>query len=335
MDYFKLLDDHYQAQQTGMQLLTLFLQGKRGCGKTQLPKDYCKKHKLDLTIMNCAAIESSDMTGLPTKDNMIVKYAKPHFLNQGSGIIFFDEVNRITDTDVKSALLSLLVDREINGHKLNPSVLILTAGNCNSDEYETVELDEAFSDRLITVPFNRSHSDWIEYQRSLRKMNPLLAYFTQNTKSIEKYSLRRLERTLDFYEFSGNVEYLTHYLSSPLMVAFSEFLNNKLFTFTDLIKGKIEDMSLIDSTSQKKLIFNCIEFLEKKDEFKPQEINNIKAFFSICSAEVKQTLFNELRRMSSNDVVFFNKRKELWKKYHVFSEMEEYRDNFVDQHTKV
>jgi MoxR-like ATPase len=114
-----------------------FLVGPRGEGKTSFIKELASELKRDLTILNLSAIESSDFCGLPYIDSGLIKYVKPSFLD--SDILFLDEVDRVRDSSVKSSLLSLLVDRKINGHYLKDNCLIFCSGNGTSGNYETIE----------------------------------------------------------------------------------------------------------------------------------------------------------------------------------------------------
>jgi MoxR-like ATPase len=135
--YYNLLDSHYKTNLVTNDLKILFFLGKHGIGKTQLVKDYCNRNGLPLKIMNGACMDSTDLTGRAYVEDGETVYAKPDFLNMEEGILFFDEVNRITNSDTKAGLHSLFQDRSVNGHMLSPKVLMVTAGNPIEDKYET------------------------------------------------------------------------------------------------------------------------------------------------------------------------------------------------------
>jgi hypothetical protein len=160
---------------------TLFMKGYSGIGKTDVVRqasaeldrllhekgELKKGESLKCMTLCLQFLETPDFMGLPfiDKDN-VTRYARPAFFPQeGHGILFLDEVNRC-NRDLRSGLLTLLQDREINGHKLPEDWLIVAAGNPTDDEngnYETVEFDDALKDRLAEMWFKFDLSEFIKY----------------------------------------------------------------------------------------------------------------------------------------------------------------------------
>ena len=327
MNYETLLDRHYKSQQKGRDLLTLCLIGERGVGKTALPKQYCQENKLELNIMNLSAIDASDFTGIPRDVDGVMIYSKPKFLTQESGILFLDEINRLNDHDVKSALLSLLVDRAINGHKLSPNVLILTAGNTNSDDYDVNDFDKALSDRLVQVPFSRTYKEFLSYMESKHERSNLLDFYKLHSDSLKPYSFRRLEYCLNYIEETNDVESIALYLSANVFTLFTEYLNKNLFNFNDLLEGKVTKKTL-DSSAEKKLLLDVRDALRDAFSFDTDSAKNVNIFLNAVKAENKQLFFRELQDLALKDKNF-DAKKVTWKKLELFKGLKEYMDSYL------
>jgi hypothetical protein len=149
----------------------LFLEGRAGIGKTavqaQIAKELSKEYKeeVQLLTVNLSAKEAQDYQGLPYIEDGITKFAHPQDIpTEGKGILFFDEMNRVTDLEMKAVLLNLLNDREINGHKLGDGWLIVAAGNLfDSEEYDTIEFDTALKDRVNIFEFRPETQESINH----------------------------------------------------------------------------------------------------------------------------------------------------------------------------
>jgi len=324
--YERLLDDSYKALKHNVEQLTLFFQGEAGTGKTSLIKNYCKENKLPLIIMNLSAIDSSDFTGIPYNDNGIMRYSKPSFLDLKKGIIFLDEINRLNDHDVKSSLLSLLVDRKINGHELSDEVLIVTAGNTNSDDYDVNEFDKALEARLVKIKFSRTYTEFIKYLESKHERSNLLDFYKLHSDSLKNFDFRRLEFTLNFIESSNNVEAINYFLSPSVFTLFTEYLNKNLHNFDDLLNGKIKKE--LDSAAEKKLLFDLKDALKVDFNFDDKQAKNINKFLNSVRAENKQLFFKDIQDLALNDKKF-DEKKARWKKLELFKGLKEFLDVYL------
>ncbi len=163
-----------QMNDVTTQLRPLYIEGHAGIGKSQMMKDIClilsskTGQEVNLQTLNLQFCERPDFMGLPYIDEMkTTKFARPNFLPlEGYGILFLDEANRV-DTDIQSGMLTLLEDRNINGHKLGKNWMIVLAGNPSGVEngvhYNVNSFDRALSDRVAKVPATGSLDDFKEY----------------------------------------------------------------------------------------------------------------------------------------------------------------------------
>lgn len=119
-------------------------------------------------------------------------FARPKILPRaGLGLLFLDEANRV-DEDIQSGMLTLLEDRNINGHALGSNWMIILAGNpeglTGSAKYKVGDFDFALRDRIAKVQVQGD-------------INHLLAFLA---KKYENHPLlKALENSPDFVSFDG------------------------------------------------------------------------------------------------------------------------------------
>jgi len=270
-------------------ILTPVLISERGVGKTQFIKDYCIENNLELFTLNLASIESSDFTGLPYIENNQTKYAAPIFFQMKKGILFLDEINRVSDNDVKSALHSLLLDRSINGHVLSNDVQIVGAGNPVNENYETFEFDSSLSDRLVMIDFNYSYKDFIKYLKSKIKTIPFINFLENNESVFESISRRRIFELSRMIEKTENDTYIKTFLNDSIFNLYNAFNSKRLFNLENVLNGDTtKDVVGIQSVTQDLIKYMLNDFDKDKSE-------NINKFLTNIPAESKLLFFQSLK----------------------------------------
>jgi len=266
-----------------------FLESIRGIGKTQFIQDYCKTNNLDLFTLNLSAIDSSDFTGLPYVKNGVTEYAAPNFFKMKNAVLFLDEANRVNDNDVKAALHSLLLDRSINGHILDDSVLIVMAGNPVNEDYETLEFDASLKDRIVTIKFNHTFKDFVSYLKSEIKPIPFIKFVENNENLFEVESRRRIFETCKMVEKTKNDSYIQLFFNNNIFNLYNAFNSKRLFNLENIFNGdKITDVVGIQSVTG-----DLIKYM--MGDFDPKHAKNINKFLTVIPPESKLLFFQELK----------------------------------------
>ena len=89
--------------------------------------------------------------------------------------IFLDELNRAT-LEVMQSAFQLVLDRELNGHKLHPETRIYCAVNTEA-QYTVNEIDPALLDRFWVCDLEPTLEDWIEWARGRGKIIDVIIDF--------------------------------------------------------------------------------------------------------------------------------------------------------------
>ncbi|WP_278548385.1 ATP-binding protein [Paraclostridium bifermentans] len=162
--------------------------GESGIGKTALAKKIAKENDWSLIVIDGNLLKEGEIGGLPTVESYVVLnsngenvekkttiYAVHNKLREideeiakgRNVLLFIDEINRCEHT-VQQELMNLILNREINGYKLNDEVKILAAMNPSSKygsdfDYQVVDMDAAQKNRFVWLNMEADHTQWINW----------------------------------------------------------------------------------------------------------------------------------------------------------------------------
>lgn len=162
--------------------------GESGIGKTALAKKIAKENDWSLIVIDGNLLKEGEIGGLPTVESYVVInsngenvekkttiYAVHNKLREideeiakgRNVLLFIDEINRCEHT-VQQELMNLILNREINGYKLDDEVKILAAMNPSSKygsdfDYQVVDMDAAQENRFVWLNMGADHTQWINW----------------------------------------------------------------------------------------------------------------------------------------------------------------------------
>lgn len=162
--------------------------GESGIGKTALAKKIAKENDLSLIVIDGNLLKEGEIGGLPTVESYVVLNSNGENIEKKTTIyavhnklreideeiakgrnvlLFIDEINRCEHT-VQQELMNLILNREINGYKLNDEVKILAAMNPSSKygsdfDYQVVDMDAAQENRFVWLNMEADHTQWINW----------------------------------------------------------------------------------------------------------------------------------------------------------------------------
>lgn len=152
----------------------LMLWGPPGVGKSAMVAQVVKEHNGVLVDFRCGQYDSVDLRGFPGIDaatNHTVWYApstlpfkgNPKFDEQGPPIfVFADEINAAVPA-VAGVLYQLFLDRCIGEHVLMDNVIMLAAGNRESDKGVTNRMPTPLANRFTHVEVGTDVNAWCQW----------------------------------------------------------------------------------------------------------------------------------------------------------------------------
>ena len=162
--------------------------GESGIGKTALAKQIARENDWSLIVIDANLLKEGEIGGLPTVETYVTLnsngenvekkttiYAVHNKLREidekiakgRTVLLFIDEINRCEHT-VQQELMNLILNREINGYKLDDKVKILAAMNPSSKygsdfDYQVVDMDAAQENRFVWLNMESDHTQWINW----------------------------------------------------------------------------------------------------------------------------------------------------------------------------
>lgn len=162
--------------------------GESGIGKTALASKIAEENGWSLVVIDGNLLKEGEIGGLPTIEsyttfdsngNKVEKkmtiYAVHTKLREideeiekgNTVLLFIDELNRCEHT-VQQELMNLILNREINGYKLNKNVKILSAMNPSNEygadlDYQVVDMDPAQENRFVWLNMEPDYNEWIRW----------------------------------------------------------------------------------------------------------------------------------------------------------------------------
>ncbi len=255
------------------------LVGETGIGKTSLATKVAKIHNWHLVTVDGNLLKEGEIGGLPTVDTFlhtlddgtkvegkVTVYAIHHKLKEMNDqvavgkevLLFIDEINRCEHA-VQQELMNLILNREINGHKLGDKVHIIAAMNpTDTYDYQTVEMDAAQQNRFVWLFMEADHRQWLDWaseegieERVMEFIATFPEYLNQSQEDDILATPRSYERVSQLYSiykkqkenFSRNVFYEVirgnvGKVIAEQFVGFVETSAEPLLTFEEVMAGE-------------------------------------------------------------------------------------------------
>lgn len=136
-------------------------------------------------------MSEGDMIGLPSTDGETTRFNPPDWYKLACRVpcvLFLDEINRATP-EVMQAAFQIVLDRELNGHKLHPLTRVFAAVNTGA-AYTVNEMDPALLDRFFTIDLMPSVEEFIAWARDTDpvqggNLNPVIPDFISAQKTAD------------------------------------------------------------------------------------------------------------------------------------------------------
>lgn len=141
------------------------LLGPPGVGKSDIVKQLAKELSRPFKETRPAQHPIEDYIGIPvlSTDRKSMNFAFPSSLPKEDYTLFFiDEFPQATP-NVQGAMSSIILDREINGHKLPDNTAIILAGNRQKDRASTFAIPSHIKDRVMFIDVEFNKDSWCEW----------------------------------------------------------------------------------------------------------------------------------------------------------------------------
>jgi len=226
----------------------IFIWGPPGIGKSDIVHQIGASKNAHVIDIRLSLWEPTDIKGIPYFDSTQSKmvWAQPSELPDEElasqykhVILFLDEMNSAAPA-VQAAAYQLILNRRVGQYKLPDNVLIVAAGNRDSDKGVTYRMPAPLANRFVHLEMSVSFDDWFEWAVN-NKIHPDVVGYLQFSKG-------------DLYDFDPKSP--SRSFATPRSWSFvSDFLtdNYDSETLMDLVSGSIGEGLAVKFVAHRKV----------------------------------------------------------------------------------
>lgn len=261
------------AKQLGYKLYDVRLSDKEPSDLGGLPVPVLEFWEVDATGKRTGRCERVGF--IPKTGNTVETKGRVEYMMAGilpfeideKVLLFFDEVDR-TDIGVLNALLQIVLDRRINGHRLGDNVRIVMAGNSTTDD-GTTTLTLAAKTRTIHIYTKSDLESWMEWAEEsedgkTQNTSALIRAFAKADPEIWKNGAEEYEKKLSDLAIPTN----RTWVMADKIIAVAEKIEAESAVKTKdilsaLVQGCVGHVAMTKLMAYKKDIFDKVATIEE------------------------------------------------------------------------
>jgi hypothetical protein len=176
--------------------LPVLVKGKPGIGKSDIVTQACNKLGYELIISHPVVADPTDYKGLPfvVKDGAeFLPFGDlKKLLNAEKPIVYFlDDLGQATPA-VQSAVMQLLLARQINGHKISPEVRFVAATNRREDRANVSGILEPVKSRFASiVELEVNTEDWVSWALQNNMPTEVISFIQFRPRMLDDFKATR------------------------------------------------------------------------------------------------------------------------------------------------
>ena len=162
----------------------VFLWGPPGIGKSEVVLGLAEEMGGAMVDLRLAQMEPTDLRGIPyfNKENNMMDWAPPVDLPDEEFasrypvvVLFLDEMNSAAPS-IQSAAYQLILNRRIGKYKLPDNVVVVAAGNRESDKGVTYRMPAPLANRFVHLEMRVDHESWEQWAVNNRIHKDVVGY---------------------------------------------------------------------------------------------------------------------------------------------------------------
>jgi len=308
----------------------VFLWGPPGIGKSELVADITEELGGYMIDLRLGQMEPTDIRGIPfyNKDNGKMDWAEPVDLPSAElageypiVVLFLDEMNSAAPS-VQAAAYQLILNRRIGKYVLPDNVVIVAAGNRESDKGVTFRMPTPLANRFIHQEMKCDFNSWQEWavQHNIHKdVVGYLSFAKQDLYDFDPKSASRAFATprswtfvSEFLDDEGDDDTVMNLVAGTvgegLAVKFMAHrkIAGRMPNPADILAGKVKELEVKEVSAMYSLVISmCYElkdavekkiedkkFHEMADNFFGYMMDNFETELVVMGARIALTTYN-------------------------------------------
>jgi len=308
----------------------LFLWGPPGIGKSELVEGIAAELGGLMIDLRLGQMEPTDIRGIPfyNKDSGKMDWAPPVDLPDAETaaqypivVLFLDELNSAAPS-VQSAAYQLILNRRVGKYQLPDNVVMVAAGNRESDKGVTYRMPTPLANRFVHQEMKVDFASWQEWAVKNRIHKDVVGYLSfakQDLYDFDSKSASRAFATPRSWSFVSQLlddevdsETLTNLIAGTvgegLAVKFMAHrkVASQMPSPADILTGKVKDLQVKEVSAMYSLVISmCYElkaaleakvedkkFHEMADNFLGYMMKNFETELTVMGARIALTTYD-------------------------------------------
>jgi hypothetical protein len=270
----------------------VFLWGPPGIGKSEVVADLTEELGGFMIDLRLGQMEPTDIRGIPfyNKDNGKMDWAEPIDLPTQEladrypiVVLFMDEMNA-APASVQASAYQLILNRRIGRYALPDNVVIVAAGNRESDKGVTFRMPTPLANRFTHVEMRCDFSSWLDWAVTKDIHKDVVGYLSFAKQDLYDFDAKSSSRAFAtprswFFvnEFLQDGEVDDDTLTNLIAGTVGEGLAVKFMTHRrisgrmpkpeDILAGRVKDLDVKEVSAMYSLVISmCYELKNAVDE---------------------------------------------------------------------
>jgi len=309
----------------------IFLWGPPGIGKSELVEGITQELGGIMYDLRLGQMEPTDIRGIPyyNKENGKMDWAAPIDLPDAETaaqypvvVLFLDEMNS-APASVQSAAYQLILNRRIGKYVLPDNVVIVAAGNRESDKGVTFRMPTPLANRFLHQEMKVDFASWQEWAVQHNEHKDVVGYLSfakQDLYDFDAKSSSRAFATPRSWHFVSQLledesldddtamNLIAGTVGEGLAVKFMAHrkIAGRMPSPTDILNGKVKDLNVKEVSAMYSLVISmCYElkssveakiedkkFHEMADNFFAYMMKNFETELVVMGARIALTTYN-------------------------------------------
>ncbi len=309
----------------------LFLWGPPGIGKSELVEGIAKELGGLMIDLRLGQMEPTDIRGIPfyNKDKNIMEYAPPGDLPDEETasqypivVLFLDEMNS-APASVQAAAYQLILNRRIGKYKLPDNVVMVAAGNRESDKGVTYRMPTPLANRFIHQEMKVDFASWQEWAVMNKIHKDVVGYLSFAKQDLYDFDAKSSSRAFatprswtfvsellddDGIDEDTAMNLIAGTIGEGLAVKFMAHrkIAGRMPNPADILKGKVTTLDVKEVSAMYSLVISmCYElkdavekkvdskdFHEMADNFLAYMMKNFETELVVLGARIALTTYN-------------------------------------------
>jgi len=309
----------------------LFLWGPPGIGKSELVEGITKELGGLMIDLRLGQMEPTDIRGIPyyNKDNGKMDWAAPIELPDEETasqypivVLFLDEMNS-APASVQSAAYQLVLNRRVGKYVLPDNVVIVAAGNRESDKGVTYRMPTPLANRFIHQEMRVDFNSWQEWAVNANIHKDVVGYISFAKQDLYDFDAKSSSRAFatprswtfvsellknDAVDDDTAMNLIAGTVGEGLAVKFMAHrkIAGRMPNPMDILKGKVKDLNVKEVSAMYSLVISMCyelkdavkdkpvdkEFHEMSDNFFGYMMKNFETELVVMGARIALTTYN-------------------------------------------